>query len=50
VGACVVECFQVEVRGDALVGDVIGGDGEEDRAQVGHGLDEETGELEDDPL
>ena len=49
-GACVVESAQVEVGGDALVRHVISSDGEEHRAQVGDGLDEEAGELEDDPL
>ena len=45
-----VESAQVEVGGDALVRHVISSDGEEHRAQVGNGLDEEAGELEDDPL
>ena len=48
--ACVVECAQVEVGRDALLGDVLRGDGEEYGAQVGDGLDEEAGELEDDAL
>ena len=36
--ACVVECAQVEVGRDALLGDVLRGDGEEYGAQVGDGL------------